>query len=342
MKKGQLTMQDIADKLGISKSTVSRALKNHPDISEKTKKAVMQLAEEWDFQPNSLALSLRHNKSFIIGVIVPEIVHHFFANVIKGIQEVAYQSGYHVMVCLSNESYEHELKDVNALLSSRVDGILASISRETTNYDHFKKVKKKGTPLLFFDRACDEINVNKILSDDFAGAFAATEHLIKQGCKNILHLAGPKTLDISQSRMDGYLEALKKYGLPVQESLIVRCPKSTVDEAKEIITEIIHSGVTFDGMFAHNDMVAIGAMKGISQAGLRIPEDVAVVGFSNWHMSSIIEPSLSTIEQPDYEMGKLAALKLLEEINAKEDEDIQYASEVVDCKLIVRDSSLKK
>ncbi|MEH0156781.1 LacI family DNA-binding transcriptional regulator [Limibacter armeniacum] len=342
MKKGQLTMQDIADKLGISKSTVSRALKDHPDISEKTKKAVMQLANELDFQPNSLALSLRHNRSNIIGVIVPEIVHHFFANVISGIQAVAYREGYNVMICLSNEDFDQEVKDAFALQTSRVDGILMSISKETTDFEHLKKIHRKGTPIVFFDRACDEMDVSKVISDDFGGAFSATQHLIEQGCKQVVHLAGPATLALSKSRKDGYLAALKENGIAPDDNLIVECPAGTMEDGEDKVNQLLASGLKIDGIFANNDIAAIGAMKAAKKHGLRIPEDIAVVGFSDWQIASIVDPALSSVAQPGYEMGRIAAEKLLKEINADEDEVVPSMTSTIRSELVVRDSSLRK
>ncbi|GAA4823745.1 LacI family DNA-binding transcriptional regulator [Algivirga pacifica] len=339
MKKGQLTMQDIADQLGISKSTVSRALKNHPDISDKTKKAVMELAKELDFQPNSLALSLRHKRSFVIGVIVPEIVHHFFANVISGIQDVAYKAGYNVMICISNEDFDIEVKDTNALLSNRVDGMLMSVSKATTDFDHLRKIQRKGIPLVFFDRATSELEVSKVITDDFGGAYKATQHLIEQGCKHIAHLAGPKTLSLSKSREDGYRKALEDHNMVVEESLIIPCPEGTVEEGEKVLSMLLDKGHQVDGLFASNDIAAIGAQKAAKKHHLSIPEDIAIVGFSNWQMATIVEPPLSSVAQPGYEMGKMAAELLLEEINADSDVSYPASTKVMPLELVVRESS---
>jgi len=200
MLKNQITIKDIAAELGISPSTVSRALKDHPDISEATKKAVKELAEKWDYQPNSIALSLRSQKSNIIGVIVPQLVHHFFSTIISGIEDVAYKAGYNVMICQSNERYEREVADINALVSSRAEGLLVSFSKETEKFDHLTKLQKKGIPLVFFDRISEDMDTHSVIVDDFGGSFKATEHLLGIGCQRIAHLAGPDNLLISQKK----------------------------------------------------------------------------------------------------------------------------------------------
>lgn len=341
MKKGPYTMQDIADRLGISKSTVSRALKNHPDISTETKKAVMALAKELDFEPNSLALSLRQNKSFIIGIIVPEIVHDFFANVISGVQAVAYEAGYNVMICISNERYEQELKDTRALLASRVDGLLLSITRETQDFAHIEKIQSKGVPLVFFDRAPDSIQASRVVTDDFDGAFKATEHLIQQGCRHIAHLAGPNNLQLSQKRLGGYLSALAKYDIPKREELILDCSHGSIEEGEEITLELLDSGLPVDAIFGNNDMAAIGAIKAIRKRGLRVPEDIAVVGFSDWKLASLVDPPLTSVAQSGFEIGKAATELLLEEIRLPKDVSPRLTAQVVPSELVVRESSQK-
>lgn len=340
----QITIKDIAAKLGISPSTVSRALKDHPDISDATKKAVKDLAEEWDYQPNSIALSLRSRKSNIIGVIVPQIVHHFFSTVISGIEDVAYNAGYNVMVCQSNEKYEREKADINALVSSRAEGLLVSFSKETSDFSHLTRLQKKGIPLVFFDRISEEMDTSSVIVDDYGGAFRATEHLIEQGCKRIAHLAGPKHLLLSQNRLEGYQEALEKHGLPVDESLIVECDDEltvTPNKGIEQTLHLLNLPEPPDGIFANNDMTAIGAIKAIGSKGLKVPDDVAVVGYSDWLLSAMMEPSLTMVAQPGYEMGKAAAEILLTQINAPEGE-MEMDSRILETELIIRQSSLKK
>jgi len=339
MLKNQITIKDIASELGISPSTVSRALKDHPDISEATKKAVKELAEKWDYQPNSIALSLRSQKSNIIGVIVPQIVHHFFSTVISGIEDVAYAAGYNVMICQSNEKYEREVADIKALISSRAEGLLVSFSKETMDFEHLKKLQKRGVPLVFFDRICEEMDTHSVIVDDFGGAFKATEHLISMGCNKIAHLAGPNHLLISQNRADGYQEALEKHGIPYDKSLVLTCDGGPEAEEGLIQMEkLLKLPNRPDAVFANNDLVAIGAMKAIKQAGLRIPEDIPVIGYSDWMVASVMTPSLTSVAQPGYEMGKVAAEILLKQIESPGAE-FDFDSKILETELVLRDST---
>jgi len=338
MKGTQVTIKDIARELGISPSTVSRALKDHPDISPETKRLVNNLAKELNYQPNAIALSLRGGKTNTLGVIIPEIVHFFFSTVISGIEEIAYSAGYNVIICQTNESYMRELAAVNALLSSKVDGMLVSISRETKDFDHLQKVKDSGIPLVFFDRFSEKMNTSKVILDDFDGAFHAVEHLIEQGCKRIAHFEGPPNLMISKNRLDGYLSALEKHGLKDDEDLIIISNEGTLEEAYKQTKEILSMEKPPDAIFCHSDLTAFGCMKAIRDSGLKIPEDIAVFGFSNWQFSSFIEPSLSTVIQPGFEMGVLATELLFNELNSK-DENFEYVTRKLKAELAIRDSS---
>lgn len=341
MKSGQITIKDIARELGVSPSTVSRALKDHPDISPDTKKAVTELAEKLHYQPNSIALSLRQSKTNTIGVIIPEIVHFFFSTVISGIEDVAYDAGYNVIVSQSNESYERELSDIKALVNSRVDGLMVSMSKETTNFDHFNNIIARGIPLVFFDRICEDISVSHIVVDDAEGAREATQHLIDQGCKRIVHLSGPTNLMISKKRREGYEEALKQNGIKVDESLIHQCWQGNEIESREITLKIFKGSNRPDGIFASNDLAAMGAMLALRELNLKIPDDVAVVGFSNWNFSRLTEPSLTSVDQPGFEMGQEAARQLIRQIESGRDEPLAPQSKVLKTKLIVRNSSLR-
>lgn len=342
MRGSQVTIKDIARELGISPSTVSRALKDHPDISPETKKAVKKLAEELNYQPNSIALSLRQSKSNTIGVIIPEIVHFFFSTVISGIEDVAYDAGYSVIVSQSNESYEREVMDTKALFNNRVDGMLISMSRETTDYEHFQSIHKRGMPMVFFDRICDGLVTSKVIVDDHDGAFQATEHLIKQGYTRIAHLGGPQNLSISRQRLDGYKDALKQYNIKIDESLIMTDHSSDdEDNAKEITSMLLDSPNPPDAMFAINDIAALGAMMAAKNRGLSIPKDFAIVGFSNWRFTSMTDPAMSTVDQPGFAMGQEAARLLIKEIEAKEDEVITPETITLKTNLIVRASSVK-
>ncbi len=344
MKYNQVTIKDIARELGISPSTVSRALKDHPDISPDTKKAVNELAEKLNYQPNIVALSLRQSKTNTIGVIIPEIVHFFFSTVISGIEDVAYSAGYNVILAQSNESQTREISDIKALFNSRVDGMLMSVSRETTNFDHIESMLAKGVPIVFFDRVYDTGQASKIIVDDFTGAKEATLHLIDQGCKRIAHIEGPPNLEISKQRLEGYKEALKEHNMPFNKELVAICPSGTIEEGKKATEKLLSLKNPPDAIFATNDPAAMGAMQAIKAKGLKMPNDVALVGFSNWFFSSLMDPPLSSVDQPGFEMGQEAAKLLIRQIEKqeKDDEDITPETKILKTRLIIRESSLKK
>lgn len=338
IKSGQVTIKDIAKELNISCSTVSRALKDFPGISPTTRKAVVDLANKYNYRPNAIALSLRNQKTNIIGVVIPETVHFFFSTVISGVEDEAMKEGYNVMICQSNEKYEREADSIDALMGARVDGLLVSISRETSDLEHLKKVVSEGTPMVFFDRLVEGMNASSVIVDDYQGAYDAVEHLIKQGCKNIAHLSGPNNLIISRKRKEGYISALEDYEIPVNEDYIVECRNGKEEEAQKAMTTLLESGIVIDGVFANNDMDGLGAISAVKKAGLKIPEDIAVIGFSNWQFSSLLNPGLSSISQPGYEMGRQAAKLILEEINSK-DKGKSHQVKILDTELIVRESS---
>lgn len=344
MKYNQVTIKDIARELGISPSTVSRALKDHPDISPETKKAVNELAEKLNYQPNIVALSLRQSKTNTIGVVIPEIVHFFFSTVISGIEDVAYSAGYSVIITQSNESLQREKTDIKTLFNSRVDGMLISLSRETSSYEHIDNILAKGVPMVFFDRVYDSPNASTIIVDDLSGAKEATQHLIEQGCTRIAHLEGPPNLGITKQRLEGYLEALKEANLPVIPELIVSCPLGTIEEGKIAAEQLLKMAQPPDGIFSTNDPAAMGAMQAIKDAGLKIPKDIAVVGFSNWFFSALMDPPLTSVDQPGFEMGQEAAKLLIRQIEVKSKENIDPTQEtkILKTRLVVRNSSLKK
>lgn len=344
MKYNQVTIKDIARELGISPSTVSRALKDHPDISVETKKAVNELAEKLNYQPNIVALSLRQSKTNTIGVIIPEIVHFFFSTVISGIEDIAYSAGYNVILAQSNESQTREISDIKALFNSRVDGMLMSVSRETTNFDHIESIITKGVPIVFFDRVYDTPHASKILVDDFTGAKEATLHLIEQGCKRIAHIEGPPNLDISKQRLEGYKEALQENNIPYNKELVAICPSGTIEEGKTATEKLLSLKNPPDAIFATNDPAALGAMQAIKARGLNMPKDVAIVGFSNWFFSSLMDPPLSSVDQPGFEMGQEAAKLLIRQIEKqdKDDEEIAPETKILKTQLIIRASSVKK
>jgi LacI family transcriptional regulator len=337
MRSAQTTIKDIAIKLGISPSTVSRALKDHPDIGIETKKAVKDLAVELNYRPNAVAISLRNSKSNIIGVIIPEIVHHFFSQVISGIEDVAYDAGYQVMVCQSNESYLREVKNTQALLLSRIEGLLVSMSKETRDFSHFQSLKKLNIPMVFFDRVCSELHTDTVVVDDFEGAYKAVSHLISMGCKRIAHLGMTKEMSIGQNRLNGYIKALQDNNIPVDEKLIIDC--DSFHAAIPVTKRLVYELKPPDGIFAVNDLTAIGAMQTIKECKLKVPDDIAVIGFSNGIYSMFTEPALSTMEQNGYQMGQAAMTLLLDRLMRKT--DYPPITQILQTSLVIRKSSQK-
>lgn len=337
MHKGQVTIKDIAKELGISPSTVSRALKDHPDISPDTKRAVNELAEKWHYHPDPIALSLKSRKSKIIGVIVPEVVHYFFSTVISGIEDIAYNSNYQVMICESNERYEREVKNVQALLSSRVEGILVSVSKETRSVDHFREIQKHEVPLVFFDRICEEIQSDRVVVDDEQGAYLATEHLIEIGCRRIIHLAASDHLMIGKERKAGYLRAMKAHNLNPDPDWIVKC--DTMEEARNVIPGLLEGLSKPDGFFAVNDLTAAEAMKIVKEYGFNVPHDIAIVGFTNGQIANLTDPPLSSVEQFGYEIGKEAVRLLIDRL--EKEENYPPITRIINTRLIKKNSSLR-
>jgi len=341
MKKANITIKDIAKELGVSPSTVSRALKDHPDISQDTKKQINELAKNLNYQPNTVALSLRQSKTNTLGIIIPEIAHFFFSAVISGIEDIAHDAGYHVIITQSNESFEREVMNTKALFNSRVDGILMSVSRETETYEHLQSLLDYDIPLVFFDRIIDSLNACKVIVNDEQGAYEATIHLIEQGCYRIAHLAGPQNLGISKNRLNGYKAALADNRYMIDENLIKVCGLGTFEEAESITNEILDYRFPPDAIFANNDVAAYGAMMAIRKRKLRIPEDIAIVGFSNWRFSSLIQPALSSVTQPGFKMGQEATRLLMKQINKAEDEESITETISLKTNLVVRESSKK-
>ncbi len=331
------TITDIAKKLKISASTVSRALNDYPDINEETKNQVKMLAKKLNYWPNPIARSLKSNRTNVIGVIVPEIKHDFFSSAISGIEEVAYHSGYTILVCQSNESYDREVINTNALMHQRVAGFIVSISQSTTNGDHFKALLDRKIPLVFFDRAFDQLPAIKVVIDDAKSSCRAVTHLIERGYKKIAHFSGPIAMEISKQRLKGYKNALKKANLPILNELI-RYGGLQESDGYASMDALIKENVIPDAIFAVNDPVAIGAFQRINEAGLKIPDDIAIVGFSNNKITSLIEPPMTTVNQPSYEMGEKAAEILIEMIEKKKTHNENKAI-VFEAELVVRKST---
>lgn len=335
MRSNQVTIKDIARELGISPSTVSRALKDHPDISTETKKAVNDLAKKLNYQPNAIALSLKHSKTFTIGVIIPETVHYFFSTVISGIEDIAYEAGYNIMICQSNELYDREKSNANMLYSNRVDGLLVSLAKETQDFGHLKFFQEHNIPLVCFDRATNEINCAQVVIDDYKAAFNIVNYLIERGHNKLIHLAAPQHLEIGYNRRKGFEDALKKNGLPFSEKQIILADK--FEQASIVVEELIQSGNIPDGIFAVNDLTALGAMKALKKHQIKIPEEVGLAGFGNGQNAMLTDPPLTTMDQNGYNMGKKAAEILLDQIKYPEKE-IKTGKHIINTELIIRES----
>lgn len=331
------TIVDIAKLLKISPSTVSRALRDHPDISKSTKKLVTETAERLDYYPDSMAQGLKKRRSNTIGIIVPEIKHHFFSFAIGGIEEIAYSAGYTIMVCQSNEDYEREVINLRALVSNRVAGLLVSLAQNTKDISHFDILQKRKIPMVFFDRTHELITQNQVIVDDYRGAFDAVSHLIKQGYKKIAHIRGPENISIGRERCRGYKDALKKHGFEINKNLIVEGGFQQ-DAGSIAVKKLLEMSEKPDAIFAVNDPVAIGAYIVLKERKLKIPQQMALVGFSNNPVSALLEPPLTTVEQPAYEIGKTAVEILLEQIE-NDDKKIKPVKKILKTNLIIRQSS---
>jgi LacI family transcriptional regulator len=332
------TIHDIARKLNISASTVSRALNDNPRISLKTREKVREIALELGYRANSLASNLRNKKSNTIGIVVPLINRYFFSSVISGVEDIAYKAGFTVVISQSNDLAQKEIDIVHSMFANRVDGLIISIAMEPNTNEHFNLFRKKHIPLVFFDRAVPEIETDNIVVDDFAGAFRVTQHLIDQGYRRIAHLAGPQNLMTYFDRKNGYIDALHQNGIPFDESL-VHINKLTSDDGIIAAKQLMSLPNPPDALFCGNDTTALSVMIYLRDLGIRIPEEIGIVGFSNEPFSKVVSPSISTIAQPGFEMGQKAAELIIRKIENKE---LTYQTITLPTELIIRESSSRK
>lgn len=333
----QVTVKDIASKLNLHYTTVSKALRGHPDISVETKHRVHSLAKELDYHPNSIAKSLKKQLTSTIGIIVPSIKVDFFSAVISGVEEVAYERGFNTVVCQSNENYEREATHVSTLISNRVDGVLVSLAQTTKSGAHFWPLKKKGIPLVLFDRVCEDIEADKVVVDDYGGAIRAVQHLIQSGYRSIAHVAGPENTSIGRDRYRGYIDELKRSGIAVDRKNIIFGGLQE-DDGVAAFRKFLSRNTLPKAIFTVNDPVAIGVYDEIKRNGLRIPQDVALVGFGNIKLSSYLDPPLTTVTQSPYKLGKTAAGMLLRRIENPKSK-MEPETEVIETELILRKST---
>jgi LacI family transcriptional regulator len=333
--KGKITLKQISKELDVSISTVSKALKNSTEISLETREKVQAFAKLYNYRPNNIALSLKNRKTKNIGVIIPEIVHHFFASVISGIEQEANEKGYNVIICLSTESFDKEVINMEMLANGSIDGFIISLTKETQmlkDYHHLQEVINQGMPLVMFDRIAEGINCDKVVIDDKKGAYDAVSELINIGCKNIGLISTVDYVSVGRLRTEGFLEALKDHNIPVNQDAIIKI--EDIEHCRENIEPLFNHKI--DGIFAVNEIFALTAMNIARERGLRIPEDVSVIGFTDGELSKYASPGLTTVSQNGLLIGQEAARMLIEKI---EEESEDYKTKIVKTKLIVRKST---
>ena len=343
----QVTLKQIAKELDVSISTVSKALRNSIEISDDTKEKVQAFAKLYNYKPNNIALSLKNRKTKTIGVIIPEIVHYFFSKVISGIEEVALERGYNVIVGLSNESFDTEVINMETLANGSIDGFILSISRETLllqDYHHFNETISQGMPIVMFDRVVNEINCDKVVVDDLSGAYKATTKLINTGFNNFGIITSYDYVNVGKLRTQGYLDALNDHGIEPEASLILKledqlASEMFLDDLEKTIEGFFKENPELDGVFAVNELYAVSAMKVARKLGLKVPDDIKVIGFTDGVLSKHATPTLSTMRQHGEQIGRKAAELLIDRLE-KEEEDEHYKTVVIETELIERESTL--
>jgi LacI family transcriptional regulator len=343
MKFEAVTIKDIAKALGISTSTVSRALRDSYEISPETKTMVLDCAERLGYRPNPIALSLKEKRSRSIGVVVCEVANSFFSQIINGIESIAYDKGYNVIISQSRESYDREVLDLQYLASRGVDGLLISLSTETGDISHVKTLHDRGLPIVLFDRVTDEINTHKVILDNYKGAYDATEHLIQKGFKKIAILAGSEFLSTTTERMMGYQEALKAYGISLKPEYIRHCFYGGMDfsEVEDAVNRLFTLKDKPDAIFTTADKLTIGCMRTLKRRGIRIPSDMGLVGFTNTDIAELLDPPLTLLRQPAEEMGRAATELLLQLIESKRPIR-EYEKRVMSPELLIGGSTFKR
>lgn len=339
IKEKEITIYDLAKKLNISIATVSRALKNDPVVSKKTKKKIADLAVEMGYRSNHFARNLRNQKTNTIGVIVPRLNSYFMSTVIAGIESVANREGYNLIISQSSESFDKELGSAKTMFNNRVDGLLVSLAYDTEDLHHFEPFFKRKIPLIFFDRVIDHENCTRILIDNRRAAYEATSHLIKQGCKKIVHITATPKRNVYVDRLQGYKNALIDNGIPFKDEYVI-IGNLSQESGTIAANEILQMNPLPDAVFVANDNCAVGCMLALKQAGIKIPEDIAFVGFNNDPVSKVIEPNLTTINYPGYEMGEVAARNLINNLNGTVTISTTKNT-ILRSDLVIRNSSMK-
>jgi len=337
LNKKRTTLKDIATVLGISTAAVSKALNDDARISVKTKKAVKQVAKELNYQPNHLASALRKGKSKLVGLIVPRTNSNFFSSVVENMEEVLNKAGYNIIITQSNESFEKECDNIDTLLYLQVDGIIASMANETVDLSFYEKIKSNGIPLVLFDRGENDLNVDYIGINDYDSSHMIIEHLVAQGCKRIAHIGGFRRTRIFNNRIRGYIDAIKKHDLPHDDELLIES-SLTLEDGRHQIQKLLTLKNRPDAVYVASDYAALGALQVLKEKNIKVPEEIKLVGFGNEPFTSLVTPSITSIDQHSKQIGKLAAETFLDYV----DKDVVQQSLnklILDSELIVRDSS---
>lgn len=335
----KVTLKQIAKELDVSISTVSKSLRDSPEISEDTRLKVQAFAKLYNYKPNNIALSLKNKKTKTIGIIIPEIVHHFFATVISGIEQVANECGYNVIVCLSDESFDKEVINMEMLANGSTDGFIMSLSKETQqkkDFHHLQEVINQGMPVVLFDRISNDILCDKVIIDDQLAAYEATNFLISKGLKKIALLTTVDYVSVGKLRTDGYLNVLHDHGIEVDENLIIRIEDT--EHCDEKINELLENK-SVDAILAVNELFAVTAIKLAMSKGIKIPEDLSVVAFTDGIISKYSTPTITTISQNGIKMGRKAAEMLIKRLELEDEEDEHYKTEIIETNLIIREST---
>ena len=339
--KRKVTLKQIARELDVSISTVSKSLRNSLEISEDTRQKVQAFAKLYNYKPNNIALSLKNKKTKTICIIIPEIIHHFFATVISGVENVANENGYNVLVCLSDESFDKEVINMEMLANGSIDGFIMSLSKETQqkkDFHHIIEVINQGMPVVMFDRVTNDILCDKVIIDDNLAAFNATQFLIDKGFKKIALITTVDYVSVGKMRTEGYIKALKNNDLKVDENLILKIEDT--ENFEVLIEDLLHKNNDLEAVFAVNELFAVTAIKEATKLGKKVPEDISVIGFTDGIISKYSSPSITTVSQNGLKMGGNAAKMLIERLEAEEENEEQYRTEVIETDLVERESTL--
>tara|TARA_R110002050_G_scaffold84690_4_gene180839 strand:+ start:2721 stop:3740 length:1020 start_codon:yes stop_codon:yes gene_type:complete len=335
--KKRTTLKDIANELNISPAAVSKAMHDDSRISDKTKKEVERVAKELNYQPNHLASALRKGKSHLVGVIVPRTNSNFFSSVIEQMEAVLDKAGYNIIITQSNESFKKECKNIDTLLYTQVDGIIASMANETVDLSHYEKIKSNGIPLILFDRGENDLNVDYVGINDYDSSQIIVAHLVEKGCKRIAHIGGYRRTRIFNNRIKGYVDALEKHNLPIDDSLIIES-SLTLEDGRNEMLKLLKLKDRPDAVYVASDYAALGALQVLNEENINVPNDIRLVGFGNEPFTSLVNPSITSVAQHSKDIGRLAAERFL---NLVSQDDLKQSLNkiILDAELIIRDSS---